>query len=76
MNVKLFLGLLLAGFTILFIIQNVAVVEIHFLSWTLSLSHALLIFFVLATGIFIGWLLHVFFTHRQQKYKDTSRWKD
>lgn len=73
MNIKLIFSLILAGFTVLFIIQNVTVVEIRFLYWTLSLSHSLLLFFVLAIGIFIGWLLHVFFMHRQPREKDTSR---
>jgi putative membrane protein len=73
MNIKLIFGLMLAGFTVLFIIQNATVVQIRFLYWTLSLSHSLLIFFILAFGIFIGWLLHVFFMHRQQREKNTSR---
>ena len=46
MNIKLIFSLILAVFTVLFIIQNVAVVEIRFLYWTLSLSHSLLLFFV------------------------------
>ena len=73
MNGKLILGLILAGFTILFIIQNVTVVEIRFLFWTMSMSHSLLIFFILAIGILIGWLMHVFFMHRQHRENVSSR---
>lgn len=57
MNLKLVLGLTLAGLTVLFIIQNVAVVETRFLFWTLVISRSLLIFFILAFGIVPGWLL-------------------
>jgi len=46
---------------ILFIVQNVAVVEITFLFWSLQMSRALLIFFLLAIGMLIGWLLHAHF---------------
>lgn len=74
MHVKLIFSLLLAGCTVLFIIQNATVVDVRFLYWPLSLSHSLLIFFILAIGIFIGWLLHVLFMHRQQKReKDALR---
>jgi len=58
MNAKLVISLVLAGLAVLFIIQNVMVVDIRFLFWTLSMSRALLMFFILAIGIVIGWTLH------------------
>jgi putative membrane protein len=58
MNAKLVISLILAGLAVLFIIQNVTVVDIRFLFWTLSMSRALLMFFILAIGIVIGWTLH------------------
>ena len=58
MNAKLVISLVLAGLAVLFIIQNVMVVDIRFLFWTLSMSQALLMFFILAIGIVIGWTLH------------------
>ena len=69
MNFKLALSLILAGLVVLFIIQNVAVVEIRFLFWTLSISRSLLMFFVLAIGIVLGWVLHSFMMHRQVEEK-------
>jgi len=57
MNTKLIISLVLAGLAVLFIIQNVTVVEIRFLFWTLSMSRALLMFFILAIGIVVGWTL-------------------
>ncbi len=64
MHFKLVLSLVLTGTVVLFVIQNVSVVEISFLFWTFAMSRALLIFFVLAIGIVVGWLLHGFFLHR------------
>jgi len=67
MNYKLILILTLAGLAVLFIIQNIAIVEISFLFWTVQMSRALLMFFLVAIGIIIGWFLHSFFNHRTGK---------
>jgi putative membrane protein len=56
MNVKLILSLILVGLAVIFIIQNVAVVEIQFLFWTMSMSRALFMFFLLAIGLLTGWV--------------------
>jgi len=58
MNYKLTFSIVLAGLAVLFIIQNVTIVELKFLFWTLSISRALLMFLVLSMGIILGWLLH------------------
>lgn len=60
MNYKLILSLILACLALLFIIQNAAVAEIHFLFWTFSMSGGLMIFLVLIIGVIIGWLLRSF----------------
>lgn len=65
MNLKLVLMLLLSSLAVLFIAQNVAVVEIAFLSWRTSLSSALLIFFSLMTGFVLGWFMHGYLLHRK-----------
>ena len=57
MNIKMIISLVLAGLAVIFIIQNVTVVEVRFLFWTLPLSRALLIFLALAIGIIVGWTL-------------------
>ena len=61
MNVKITSILVLVALVVLFVIQNITVVEINFLFWSLQMSRALLIFFLLAIGIVIGWLLHSHF---------------
>ena len=61
MNFKLILSIVMAGMAVLFIIQNVTVVELKFLFWTLSMSKALFMSLILSTGIIMGWLLHSYF---------------
>ena len=51
----------------LFIIQNVAVVEIQFLFWSITMSRSLLIVLLLALGTAIGWLLHGYLRFRKRK---------
>lgn len=67
MHIKLILVLILSGLAVLFIVQNVAVVEIQFLIWSLSLSRSLLMFLLLAIGVVVGWLLHSYMLHRRRK---------
>jgi putative membrane protein len=67
MSFKLILALMLIGFAVIFIVQNVVVVEIRFLLWTLSMSRSLLIFFLLAVGVTIGWILHSYFLLKRKK---------
>ncbi len=65
MNIKLVTVLILAGLVVLFIIQNVAVVEIQFLFWSIHMARSLLLFLVLAIGMIIGWFLHSHFKYRK-----------
>jgi len=56
MNFKAYIGLALLLVAVIFIVQNAAVVEIQFLFWKISMSRSLMIFFVLAIGVVIGWI--------------------
>ena len=67
MNAKLFFVLLLLGTAVLFVIQNVAIVEIQFLFWSMQMSRSLLMFCLLTAGILIGWFLHAYLKHRRAK---------
>jgi uncharacterized integral membrane protein len=69
MNYKMLLILILSGLAVLFIIQNVAVVEIQFLFWATQMPRSLLMFLLLAVGIIIGWFLHSYVKHREEKSK-------
>jgi len=67
MNNKLIFSLVLAGLAILFVIQNVAVLEIRFLFWSFSMSRSLFMIFMLTIGLIVGWLLHSYYLHRTAK---------
>jgi len=57
MKTKLILTLVAVVFVVMFVLQNTAVVEIHFLLWHLSMSRSLLIVVFVTVGVVIGWLL-------------------
>jgi len=67
MNLKLILILMLSSMAVLFIAQNVAVVEIGFLFWRASMSSALLICFTLMMGFVLGWFLHGYMLYRKSR---------
>lgn len=55
MKFKLILISVIAALVIVFIIQNVAVVDIKFFFWKMSMSRSLMMFFLLFIGVVIGW---------------------
>jgi uncharacterized integral membrane protein len=63
LKMKIILGVILAGLAFLFIIQNISVIDIRFLFWTLSISSALLMVLLCLTGFILGWLLHSYSMH-------------
>lgn len=66
MNYKLTIISVLAGIALLFILQNVAIVEIQFLFWAIRMPRSLLVVLLLAIGMAIGWFLHSFIRHRNK----------
>lgn len=65
MQAKMIAILVLIGVSILFIVQNVAVVDIRFLFWSFPVSRVLLLFLAVLVGIIIGWVLHSMLTHQR-----------
>lgn len=49
--------LILLALIVVFTVQNYKVVELRFLLWKVEMSRSLLIFFVLAGGAVLGWLI-------------------
>lgn len=56
MRPKLLGTLALLALVLVFAIQNVEVVEVRFLAWSLEISRALLLFVVFLLGGAAGWL--------------------
>ena len=67
MNIKFILIIILASLAVIFITQNVAVVEVSFFFWSISMSRALLILFLLVIGFCLGWFLHSYLLYRKSK---------
>lgn len=65
MNFKLALLLILSTLAVIFVAQNSVAVEIKFMFWTASISSALLIFFTLLLGLFVGWFLNDYLRYRK-----------
>lgn len=76
MNFKLILLVVVACLAVIFIIQNVSAVTVSIFFWEISLSLALLIFFVLVIGFVIGWFLHSFLAYRKVKEEVAEIQKD
>lgn len=66
MNFRLMVVALLAGATLLFILQNVAAVEIQFLFWSLHISRSLLMFLMISVGMAMGWFMHGYWSHHKK----------
>ena len=65
MNFKIVLFIVVACLAVVFVIQNVSAVTVSIFFWEISLSLALLIFFVLAFGFVFGWFLHSFLAYQK-----------
>jgi len=58
MKFKVIASVLLAGLALVFLVQNVTVVNIRFLFWTLSMSRSLVMVLFFAAGLLAGWVMH------------------
>jgi uncharacterized integral membrane protein len=65
--------LVIAVLASIFVLQNAAAVEVNFLTWTISMSRALLILFTLAIGLVLGWLLHSYSAYRKSRSTPADR---
>ena len=72
MNFKLLIILVFLGLAAIFIIQNVAAVEVSFLFWSIAMSRALLIVFALVIGFASGWIVHGYLALRRSKEKSAD----
>ena len=66
MNYKVVISIILFVLVQIFIIQNIKVVEIQLIFWTIEMSRALLMFSLLFIGAVIGWLLNGYVHHRKK----------
>ncbi len=67
MKFKISASVILAGLAILFIFQNVTVVDIRFLFWTITVPRSALVLSFLLTGLVLGWFIHSYSIHGKKK---------
>lgn len=67
MSWRLLASLVLIGAAILFVFQNIGVVEIRFLFWSAAVSRSLLLVIVLIVGILVGWIWHSLWRRTRQR---------
>jgi putative membrane protein len=69
MSFRLILTIIFVGLVVVFVVQNVAIVEIKFLLWSIEMSRALLYFIIFLLGLLSGWLLTAHAKHRKKQTK-------
>lgn len=52
---KFIIGIVFGALAIIFILQNVQMVEVTFLAWSISMSRSILFFIMLLIGFVLGW---------------------
>jgi len=72
MGFQLMSILILVCLAIIFIIQNVAAVDVRFLFWSIAMSRALLIVFALVIGFVFGWIAHAYLASRRSKERSAD----
>ena len=73
MHIKLTLILILAGLAVLFVVQNVAVVEVRLILWGFHMTLSLLMFLLFTSGLIVGWLLHSYWAYRSKASESRGR---
>lgn len=66
MKAKIIIMLILIGVFILFVIQNIEVVNINFLFFSFQISQVLLLFIVFALGVIIGMMLPAVLSNKKK----------
>ena len=54
---KFILGLIFGILVIIFMVQNVEMVDITFLTWTITIQRAIMVLIVFVVGIGLGWVI-------------------
>ena len=66
MNTKLVVSLVITCLVVIFILQNMTVVKVNFLFWSLSMSRSLLVIVFVGVGVMVGWLLSSYASYRHR----------
>ena len=67
MNIKLAMILIVSSIAVIFSAQNIAIVKVDFLVWSLSMPGSLLIIVILLSGFMLGWFVHGYIAYRKSR---------
>ena len=56
MNIKMFIAIVFLTLTGIFVLQNMEVVRVDFLIWSLEASRVIIYLTIFLIGAFVGWL--------------------
>jgi uncharacterized integral membrane protein len=76
MNFKIFAILVLIILAVIFITQNVTVVEVNLIFWRVNISLALLIAINLLVGFLLGWFIKSYLNYKKSKRRKSLGEKD
>jgi uncharacterized integral membrane protein len=53
--IRFILGIAFGVLALIFVFQNMEVISVSFLAWTITTSRAVILFILLAAGFVVGW---------------------
>ena len=69
MRYKIILSIVLLVIVQIFIFQNMEIVPVRILFWTITVSRVFLMFSMLIIGVVVGWLLNSYIHHHKNQKK-------
>ncbi len=73
---KFVIGIIIGILVIVFMVQNVEVIDITFLAWTMHLPRAIMILIVFVLGICVGYVARGVRTRKKEKKEELEDLKE
>ncbi len=67
MTLQKIIGATAVAVVLIFIVQNMAMVEVQFLFWSLSIPRSLVLLAMMGVGFLLGWLYHSHKSHQKDQ---------
>jgi uncharacterized integral membrane protein len=71
--VRFILGIIFGILAIVFIVQNIQMVDVNFLAWTITMSRAFMLIIILGIGFILGWAVCGIGRRRRRLEKETKK---
>ena len=73
---KFIIGLIVGILVIIFMVQNVEIVDIKLYAWTISIPRAIMILIVFVVGIILGWIIRSIGYRKKRKKEQADEEKE